>query len=124
MVAGSRCWLASGLPLSARSRQHRLCRIKCRTRRDDGVPAPARFRLCRRRPRLRPCLIRPKLKPVSKSGASVIFEWQFVVISYGEVNLIYINQFGNTVNNKKNSHQNEIEMINYRLVSQSFSVQH
>ena len=51
MVAGSRCWLASGLPLSARSRQHRLCRIKCRTRRDDGVPAPARFRLCRRRPR-------------------------------------------------------------------------
>ena len=53
VVAGSRCWLASGLPLSARSRQHRLCRIKCFTRRDDGVPAPARFRLCRRRPRLR-----------------------------------------------------------------------
>ena len=53
MVAGSRCWLASGLPLSARSRQHRLCRIKCRTRRGDGVPAPVRFRLCRRRPRLR-----------------------------------------------------------------------
>ena len=53
MVAGSRCWLASGLPLSARSRQHRLCRIKCRTRRDDRVPAQARFRLCRRRPRLR-----------------------------------------------------------------------
>ena len=53
VVAGSRCWLASGLPLSARSRQHRLCRIKCFTRRDDGVPAPARFWLCRRRPRLR-----------------------------------------------------------------------
>ena len=53
MVGGSRCWLASGLPLSARSRQHRLCRIKCCTRRDDGVPAPARFRLCRRRPQLR-----------------------------------------------------------------------
>ena len=53
VVAGSRCWLASGLPLSARSRHHRLCRIKCFTRRDDGVPAPARFRLCRRRPRLR-----------------------------------------------------------------------
>ena len=53
VVAGSRCWLASGLPLSARSRQHRLCRIKCFTRRDDRVPAPARFRLCRRRPRLR-----------------------------------------------------------------------
>ena len=53
MVAGSRCWLASGLPLSARSRQHRMCRIKCCTRRGDGVPASARFRLCRRRPRLR-----------------------------------------------------------------------
>ena len=48
MLAGF--WLAG---LSARSRQHRLCRIKCCTRRDDGVPPPARFRLCRRRPRLR-----------------------------------------------------------------------
>ena len=31
VVAGSRCWLASGLPLSAQSRQHRLCRIKLRS---------------------------------------------------------------------------------------------
>ena len=53
MVAGSRCQLASGLPLSAQSRQHRLCRIKCCTWREDGVPSPARFRLCRRPPGLR-----------------------------------------------------------------------
>ena len=63
-------------------------------------------------------------RPDAHFDATVIFEWQFVVISYGEVHLIYINQFGNTVNNKKNSHQNEIEMINYQLVSQSFSVHH
>ena len=32
---------------------------------------------------------------------AVMFEWQFVVISYGEVDLIFINQFGNTVNDNK-----------------------